>query len=210
MNKEIKTKRCTKCNRELPISEFYKDNKAKDGLQCYCKECHNKYNQTYEQKQYQKEYQKQYQQINKEHLKEYQRQYRATNSQHLNQQQKEYRNQFKGYYLYIIKDKQDNIVYVGQTSNYYNRLTNHLSGGVNATKELFNSGDWGCIKYLDVSFVENDLELRALENELIELYQPRCNTHLNIIRDVDRGRLFSLLAQLHSILNEWIVFRTNI
>ena len=38
--KEIKTKKCSRCGRELPISEFYKDNRTKDGLYCDCKECH--------------------------------------------------------------------------------------------------------------------------------------------------------------------------
>ena len=77
-------------------------------------------------------------------------------------------------------------------------------------KELFNSGDWSSIQYLDVSnFVESDLELRALENELIHLYQPRCNTHLNIIRDIDEDRLFSIVTTLHSMNNEWEEFKTN-
>ena len=196
MNKEIKTKICTKCNRILPISEFSKHKATKDKLQGWCKECHNKYNQTDKQKEYQKEYQRQYQQ---------------THKQYRNQINNRFRNQFTGYYLYIILDKQGNIVYVGQTSNYYNRLYNHLSGSVNSTQELFTNNEWSKIKYLDVGhIVENEMELRALENELIELYQPRCNTKLNIIHDIDRGRLFNLLAQLHSILNEWIVFKTNI
>ena len=196
MNKEIETKRCNKCGRELSISEFSKHNKTKDGLQGWCKECHNKYNQTDKQKEYQKEYQRQYQQ---------------THKQYRNQINNRFRNQFTGCYLYIILDKQDNIVYVGQTSNYYNRLYNHLSGSVNSTQELFASNDWSKIKYLDVSdIVENEMELRALENELIELYEPKLNKAKNIIHDIERGRLFSLLAQLHSILNEWIVFRTNV
>ena len=178
MTETKKTKKCTKCNRELPISEFYKDNRAKDGLQCWCKGCKSEHNQTHR--------------------------------QHYNQYHKEYCNQFKGYYLYIILDKQDKIVYVGQTSNYYTRLCQHLSGGVDSTKELFDSGNWGSIKYLNVSnFVENEMELRALENALIELYNPRLNTVKNIIRDIDKDRLFSLVATLHNILNEWITFKTN-
>lgn len=36
---EIKTKVCRKCGQNLPISEFTKKAKAKDGLQCYCKKC---------------------------------------------------------------------------------------------------------------------------------------------------------------------------
>lgn len=180
------TKRCTKCGRELSIECFNKCKTTKDGLQCWCKECLNGYRQTH-----------------KEHYNQYQRQY-------VKEYQKEWQKQFKGYYLYIILDKQDNIVYVGQTSNYYNRLYYHLSGYVDSTKELFANNEWGCIKYLDVSnFVENEMELRALENALIELYNPRCNTRLNIIRDIDKGRLFNLIATLHSILNEWIVFKSN-
>ncbi|MGD9504542.1 MAG: hypothetical protein AB7W37_06505 [Syntrophobacteraceae bacterium] len=33
------TKRCSKCGRELPRSEFHKDERAKDKLYGYCKEC---------------------------------------------------------------------------------------------------------------------------------------------------------------------------
>ena len=189
-----KTKRCTKCNRELPIECFGNNKTKKDGLQSWCRECSNGYSQTY----------------NKTH-KEHYKQYYKANKQHRNQYDKEYYKQFKGYYLYIIQDKNNKIVYVGQTTTYYYRLMHHLSENVNSTKELFANGDWSCIKYLDVSnFVENEMELRALENILIELYEPRLNTLLNVIRDIDRGRLFSLLAQLHSILNEWEIFRTNI
>lgn len=38
---QAKTKTCTKCGRELPISEFYAKTGAKDGLQTICKECYN-------------------------------------------------------------------------------------------------------------------------------------------------------------------------
>ena len=38
---QAKTKTCTKCGRELPISEFYARTGTKDGLQTICKECHN-------------------------------------------------------------------------------------------------------------------------------------------------------------------------
>ena len=178
MSETIKTKKCGKCGRILPVECFNKCKTTKDKLYCWCKECSSKYNQT--------------------------------NRQHRNQYNNQFKNQFKGYYLYIISDKQDNVVYVGETSNYYNRLYHHLSGYVNSTKELFASGEWSKIKYLDVGhIVANEAELRALENELIELYQPKLNKAKNIIRDIDRGRLFSLLAQLHSILNEWVVFKTN-
>ena len=209
MNKEIKTKICTKCNRELSIDNFSKYNKAKDGLQSWCRGCSSKYRQI--NKEHISQYQKEWQQINKEHISQYQRQYNQINKEHRNQYRNQYYSQFKGYYVYIILDKQGNVVYVGETTNYYKRLMNHLSVYVNATKELFASGEWSKIKYLDVGhIVENEMELRALENELIELYEPKLNKTKNIIHDIDRGRLFNLLAQLHSILNEWIVFKTNI
>ena len=36
---EIKTKKCAKCKRELPITEFHRNKATKDGLQNHCKEC---------------------------------------------------------------------------------------------------------------------------------------------------------------------------
>ncbi|WP_110954770.1 helix-turn-helix domain-containing protein [Anaerosinus massiliensis] len=36
---EIKTKKCTGCGKELPISEFHKCKATKDGLQYHCKHC---------------------------------------------------------------------------------------------------------------------------------------------------------------------------
>lgn len=32
-------KKCTRCGRELPVTEFYKKSNAADGLQDWCKEC---------------------------------------------------------------------------------------------------------------------------------------------------------------------------
>lgn len=39
LHREIETKRCTKCGRILPITEFNKKKHSKDGLQYHCKEC---------------------------------------------------------------------------------------------------------------------------------------------------------------------------
>ena len=38
-NLEVRTKKCSKCGRELPASEFYVKKGAADGLQAWCKEC---------------------------------------------------------------------------------------------------------------------------------------------------------------------------
>ena len=42
-----KTKMCTKCGRELPLSEFTKNKASKDGLRAYCKECQKEYKKEY-------------------------------------------------------------------------------------------------------------------------------------------------------------------
>lgn len=39
----METKKCPKCGRELPVSEFWKNASTEDGLQTYCKECGNVY-----------------------------------------------------------------------------------------------------------------------------------------------------------------------
>lgn len=41
-NQEIKTKKCSKCGRELPLNQFYLNRAAADGLQSQCKECQKK------------------------------------------------------------------------------------------------------------------------------------------------------------------------
>lgn len=39
------TKKCTKCGRELPLAEFYKNPKTSDGYNTICKECCKEYRQ---------------------------------------------------------------------------------------------------------------------------------------------------------------------
>lgn len=43
----METKKCTKCGRELPLSEFNKCSINTDGLQYRCKECCNKESMEY-------------------------------------------------------------------------------------------------------------------------------------------------------------------
>ena len=39
----METKKCNKCGRELPLSEFYKSSNTKDGFQRHCKDCAREY-----------------------------------------------------------------------------------------------------------------------------------------------------------------------
>ena len=39
----METKECSRCGRELPVTEFGKNKRAKDGLQAFCKECFRQY-----------------------------------------------------------------------------------------------------------------------------------------------------------------------
>ena len=36
------TKKCSMCGRDLPVEEFHKNQRCKDGLMPFCKECHRK------------------------------------------------------------------------------------------------------------------------------------------------------------------------
>ena len=45
----MKEKQCPQCNRILPIVEFSKNKNLKDGLQCWCKQCHSEGNKRYRQ-----------------------------------------------------------------------------------------------------------------------------------------------------------------
>lgn len=74
------TKICSKCGRELPLSEFHKNKDHKDGHSNVCKECHKKYYKQYYQdnREVRLERQKQYYQEHKEEKSEYLKQYYET------------------------------------------------------------------------------------------------------------------------------------
>lgn len=85
------TKICSKCGRELPLSEFYKDRSKKDGLQYKCKQCI-------------KQHSKQWYADNAEHKKQYDKQYRAEHREKMKQlyadnaeRLKQYRATIEGY-----------------------------------------------------------------------------------------------------------------
>lgn len=181
----------------------------------------NKTNKT----EYNRLYMRKYREKNKEHYNEYQRNWRKKNKKHYNdysnkyyiehkeemqKNAKKYFTKFDGYFLYIITDINNNIKYVGETTNIKTRLSNHLCFNSNIKKHL-QENKWKYIKYLDISnLVENKNELRLLENELIELYQPAWNKSKNIVKEIAEERKFELICNIHNLTNVWQIYATNV
>lgn len=68
-NNLIEEKKCSRCGKLKPISEFHKDNSSKDGLKCYCKECARNY--YLQNKQDRFKYSKRWKEENQDKVKQY-------------------------------------------------------------------------------------------------------------------------------------------
>ena len=86
----METKVCTKCGRELPLSDFWVDSRRYDGKTVQCKECCKERKKEYYQKNKEKiiERSKEYYQNNKERRKEY----LEKNKEKIKERDREYRN----------------------------------------------------------------------------------------------------------------------
>lgn len=69
----METKVCTKCGRELSLSDFYNDRSKKDGKDSSCKECRKEHLEKNKEKI--KEREKEYYEKNKEKIKDYKKGY---------------------------------------------------------------------------------------------------------------------------------------
>ena len=136
--------------------------------------------------------------------REYKRKWQYENKAHI----KRYYEKDKGYYLYIICNGEE-VKYVGATEHLNYRLSNHVNCNSNI-KELMSGDNWTEIKYLDITdIVANREEMLLLENVLIELYEPMYNKNMNIIKNVDKLREFSLLAEVHGLNQHWELYCKN-
>lgn len=99
------TKICSKCGRELPISEFSKCKTKRDGLQAYCKECKAEHQKRYrtEHKEENAEHQKKYRKEHKEEIAEYMKQWYAEHKKERLEYQKQYYVTLRGYCACIRK-----------------------------------------------------------------------------------------------------------
>ena len=107
IEEEVKTKRCPKCERVLPLSSFSHDKSSKDGRFCYCKDCKKELKKAYyakhrgeilkkkaewraNNKEKIAEYQAEWRANNKEKIAEYQAEWRANNKEKIAEYQAEY------------------------------------------------------------------------------------------------------------------------
>ena len=96
---------CSKCGRILPLSEFYRNKRAKDGLKSHCKQCNKEYQAEWSTNHKENvkaknakwrsknpTYDAQYQQAHKDKIAEYQAEWRNLNKEKIAEYQAEWRN----------------------------------------------------------------------------------------------------------------------
>jgi len=121
---------------------------------------------------------------------------------------KQYDEEMQGHYLYMIMNG-DTIQYIGKTNRIDRRISNHINGHSPNTKHIFEFGKWTEIKFLDVTdLVDDDVELRVLENDLINLYKPSCNVVTSTNYLLHNSRLFELITAIHG--REWEAYKINL
>ena len=129
---------CSKCGRVLPVEQFSKLKRSKDGLQSTCKECAQHYDKKYQQEnkeklqQYQQKYQPKYKQENKEKLQQYQQEYRQENKEKILQYYQENKEKIQEYYKQYCQTPQGQIV---AFNGYAKRRKREELQGAGITKE---------------------------------------------------------------------------
>ena len=87
----------------------------------------------------------------------------------------EYNRQNRSSYIYIIKRFNEEL-YVGSCADISKRVSFHINGYVNTTKDYMLNGEWTSIIYVDVAeYVNNRLEREFLEYAIIDLLCPTLN-----------------------------------
>lgn len=87
----------------------------------------------------------------------------------------EYKKESRSNYIYIIKRHLEDL-YVGSCAYISTRISSHICGHVNTTRDYMLNNEWTSILYLDVSeYVSNKLEREFLEYAIIDLLCPSLN-----------------------------------
>ena len=78
--------------------------------------------------------------------------------------------------VYIMRDKNDDVIYVGKAVNLHNRVRSYF-------RENIGRGPWidrmvRLIAYFEYIVTDSELEALVLENNLIKEHRPKYNTML--------------------------------
>ena len=174
----MKTKKCTKCGIEKPLTEFHKDNRAKDRRMSQCKECKVKQQAEYSSRP-----------EVKERRSEYYAGYYFKNKEKISEQKAQYYVEKKAEQpscTYQIKNLTNNKVYIGETIRGELRWKQHLSrlrGGYHTNKllqEEFNkygeeAFEWSILKEFesenkDALLLEEARTIQQYIQDGVELY----------------------------------------
>lgn len=124
---------------------------------------------------------------------------------------KQYNKNRKSHYIYVINRHQE-ALYVGACSYVNTRVSNHINGYVDTTRDYMLSGEWTSIYYISVAeYVSSKLEREFLEYAIIELILPKLN---KMDRDIelnnsDLEEKLMEVAQDIIDLNLFEIYKTN-
>jgi excinuclease ABC subunit C len=80
--------------------------------------------------------------------------------------------------VYLFRDKDEKIIYIGKARNIYNRVRSYFSGTGRNLPYMKPPGFIGSIKKIDYIVTSNEVEALILEGSLIKKYRPRYNIDL--------------------------------
>ena len=90
--------------------------------------------------------------------------------------------------VYIMRDKDGNVIYVGKAKNLKNRVSQYFR---NSPKQAKVQAMVDNVDIFDYYITMSEMDALALESNLIKKYQPFYNillkvtSHINILRSID-------------------------
>ena len=124
-------------------------------------------------------YLREYRSKNREKYLEYQREYRQKNKAYW----KKYRQYKISNYVYMLLDNADNILYVGSTTDLYNRVLDHKK-----------SKEFDRVIYVEYKDLSRN-STYYIEERLIEIHEPTLNINNVNCQDIRDRHKLDLLAE---------------
>jgi hypothetical protein len=197
-------KRCTMCKQILPLTEFSKNNKAKDGLCYYCRECNNKCK-------------KEWYNNNPDKVKEYSKKYRYDNIDKVREKMKKYSLEYpdkceesrkKWRKNNIDKERENNREWKKNNPEKYKEshrkwAKNHPErfkelNNKNKAKRKRNLG------YIEINKYFKGSEGHHIDNEIV-IYIPK-ELHLSIWHSVIKNKYMDII---NNLVFEWLEQNVN-